>query len=51
MHRELVMEGNQIQEMPVEALPDTQAMDVDVNILLPQKSPSPPPRLSGRPNR
>jgi hypothetical protein len=26
-------------------------MDVDVNILLPQKSPSPPPRPSGRPNR
>ena len=51
MRRELATEENQIQETPVEALPDTQDMNVDVNILLPQKSPSPLPRPSGRPNR
>ena len=51
MRRELVVEGKQNREMPVEALPDAQDMDVDANVLPPQRSPSPPPRPSGRPNR
>lgn len=46
--RELAAEG---RETPVEALPDAQDMDVDANVLPPQRSPSPPPRPSGRPNR
>ena len=50
MHRELAAEGKKSQEMPVEALPDAQDMDVDTNVLPPQRSPSPPPRPSGRPN-
>jgi len=49
--RELAAGGNQNLETPVEALPDAQDMDVDANILPPQRSPSPPPRPSGRPNR
>ena len=51
MRRELAAEGKQNRETPVEALPDAQDMDVDANVLPPQRSPSPPPRPSGRPNR
>jgi len=41
-------EGNQNREILVEALPDIQDMDIDLNVLPPQRSPSPPPRPSGR---
>jgi len=51
MRRELAAEGKKSRETPVEALPDAQDMDVDANVLPPQRSPSPPPRPSGRPNR
>ena len=51
MRRELAAEGRQNREIPVEALPDAQEMDADANVLPLQRSPSPPPRPSGRPNR
>ena len=51
MHRELAAEGRQNQEIPVEALPDAQEMDVDANILPLQRSSLLPPRPSGRPNQ
>ena len=51
MHRELAVEEKKSRETPVEALPDAQDIDVDTNVLPPQRSPSPPPRPSGRPNR
>jgi hypothetical protein len=51
MRRELAAEGRQNREIPVEALPDAQEMDVDANVLPLQRSPLPPPRPSGRPNR
>ena len=34
-----------------EALPNVEDMDVDPIVLLPQRSPSPLPRPSGRPNQ
>jgi len=51
MRRELGVEGRQNREIPVEALSDAQEMNVDASFLPLQRSPSPPPRPSGRPNR
>jgi hypothetical protein len=45
--RELAAERSQNEET---ALPEVEDMDIDVNVLPPQRSPSPPPRASGRPN-
>ena len=49
--RGLQAEENPNEEMVVEALPNVEEMDVDPPNILPQRSPSPPPRASGRPNR
>jgi hypothetical protein len=49
--RELLPDRNMNEDMGVEALPDTEDEDIAANVLTPQKSPSPPPRASGRPNR
>ena len=49
--RELAAEVNWNEEPAVDPLPDLQEMAVDTNVGSPPRSPSPPPRPSGRPGR
>ena len=48
--RQIPPEENQNEEMVDEDLHNVEDMHVDPDVL-PQRSPSPPPRASGRPNR